>query len=234
MVNFQSIEFRVAPNARLGTGSRSWRRRRPSTSRSTIASDSRRALAARPARPGRFRGRLRAVGSRRIQPARCPRNARSAASPACCSGLRDYAFGTFVELWRELGGEFNGALRIEAAPPDAQLIREFRLPEPGGDRPPDQQVQQQFDGAASVAHPGRRALRTRRRPRRRAPTPSRVGPRARARSAGHGHRQRLGPVARHAHLGCCNGLESPQCGLSQPLTRRSSSLRCRSPASTAP
>jgi serine-type D-Ala-D-Ala carboxypeptidase/endopeptidase (penicillin-binding protein 4) len=36
-----------------------------------------------------------------------------------------YAFGTFVELWRELGGEFSGKLRIEAAPPDAQELLSF-------------------------------------------------------------------------------------------------------------
>jgi D-alanyl-D-alanine carboxypeptidase/D-alanyl-D-alanine-endopeptidase (penicillin-binding protein 4) len=51
-----------------------------------------------------------------------------ALSPACAERsfarvlLRpaDYAFGTFVELWRELGGEFDGKLRVAAAPPDAQ------------------------------------------------------------------------------------------------------------------
>jgi D-alanyl-D-alanine carboxypeptidase/D-alanyl-D-alanine-endopeptidase (penicillin-binding protein 4) len=36
-----------------------------------------------------------------------------------------YAFGTFVELWRELGGEFDGKMRIEAAPPDAQPLLSF-------------------------------------------------------------------------------------------------------------
>jgi D-alanyl-D-alanine carboxypeptidase/D-alanyl-D-alanine-endopeptidase (penicillin-binding protein 4) len=36
-----------------------------------------------------------------------------------------YAFGTFVELWRELGGEFSGKLRIEAAPADAQELLSF-------------------------------------------------------------------------------------------------------------
>jgi D-alanyl-D-alanine carboxypeptidase/D-alanyl-D-alanine-endopeptidase (penicillin-binding protein 4) len=36
-----------------------------------------------------------------------------------------YAFGTFVELWRESGGEFSGKLRIEAAPPDARPYAEF-------------------------------------------------------------------------------------------------------------
>ncbi len=36
-----------------------------------------------------------------------------------------YAFGTFVELWRELGGEFTGRLRIEPAPADAQGLLSF-------------------------------------------------------------------------------------------------------------
>jgi D-alanyl-D-alanine carboxypeptidase/D-alanyl-D-alanine-endopeptidase (penicillin-binding protein 4) len=31
-----------------------------------------------------------------------------------------YAFGTFVELWRQSGGEVTGKLRVEAAPPDAK------------------------------------------------------------------------------------------------------------------
>ncbi len=36
-----------------------------------------------------------------------------------------YAFGTFTALWRELGGEFTGGLRIGAAPPDAKLLLSF-------------------------------------------------------------------------------------------------------------
>jgi serine-type D-Ala-D-Ala carboxypeptidase/endopeptidase (penicillin-binding protein 4) len=36
-----------------------------------------------------------------------------------------YAFGTFVELWREMGGEFTGKLRVEAAPADAQALISF-------------------------------------------------------------------------------------------------------------
>jgi serine-type D-Ala-D-Ala carboxypeptidase/endopeptidase (penicillin-binding protein 4) len=36
-----------------------------------------------------------------------------------------YAFGTFVELWRQLGGEFSGRLRIEPRPVDAQLLLSF-------------------------------------------------------------------------------------------------------------
>jgi D-alanyl-D-alanine carboxypeptidase/D-alanyl-D-alanine-endopeptidase (penicillin-binding protein 4) len=36
-----------------------------------------------------------------------------------------YAFGTFVELWRELGGEFNGKLRVGPAPADARAFLTF-------------------------------------------------------------------------------------------------------------
>jgi D-alanyl-D-alanine carboxypeptidase/D-alanyl-D-alanine-endopeptidase (penicillin-binding protein 4) len=36
-----------------------------------------------------------------------------------------YAFGTFVELWHESGGEFSGKLRVEAAPADAQPLLSF-------------------------------------------------------------------------------------------------------------
>jgi D-alanyl-D-alanine carboxypeptidase/D-alanyl-D-alanine-endopeptidase (penicillin-binding protein 4) len=36
-----------------------------------------------------------------------------------------YAFGTFVELWRQSGGEFAGQLRIEPAPADAKPVFSF-------------------------------------------------------------------------------------------------------------
>ncbi|HEY0799739.1 MAG TPA: D-alanyl-D-alanine carboxypeptidase/D-alanyl-D-alanine-endopeptidase [Steroidobacteraceae bacterium] len=36
-----------------------------------------------------------------------------------------YAFGTFVELWRESGGEFTGKLRIEPTPADAKPLFTF-------------------------------------------------------------------------------------------------------------
>ena len=36
-----------------------------------------------------------------------------------------YAFGTFVELWHELGGEFKGSLRVETAPVDAEELFSF-------------------------------------------------------------------------------------------------------------
>jgi D-alanyl-D-alanine carboxypeptidase/D-alanyl-D-alanine-endopeptidase (penicillin-binding protein 4) len=37
----------------------------------------------------------------------------------------DYAFGTFVALWHELGGEFDGKLRVAPAPADAQAFMTF-------------------------------------------------------------------------------------------------------------
>jgi serine-type D-Ala-D-Ala carboxypeptidase/endopeptidase (penicillin-binding protein 4) len=36
-----------------------------------------------------------------------------------------YAFGTFVELWRQAGGEFSGKMRLGAAPADAQPLLSF-------------------------------------------------------------------------------------------------------------
>jgi D-alanyl-D-alanine carboxypeptidase/D-alanyl-D-alanine-endopeptidase (penicillin-binding protein 4) len=36
-----------------------------------------------------------------------------------------YAYGTFVSLWRELGGDIGGNLRVEAAPADARLLLSF-------------------------------------------------------------------------------------------------------------
>jgi D-alanyl-D-alanine carboxypeptidase/D-alanyl-D-alanine-endopeptidase (penicillin-binding protein 4) len=36
-----------------------------------------------------------------------------------------YAFGTFVELWHEFGGEFSGKLRVEPAPADNQVLLSF-------------------------------------------------------------------------------------------------------------
>jgi serine-type D-Ala-D-Ala carboxypeptidase/endopeptidase (penicillin-binding protein 4) len=36
-----------------------------------------------------------------------------------------YAFGTFVQLWHQLGGEFSGKLRVEAVPDDVQPLLSF-------------------------------------------------------------------------------------------------------------
>jgi serine-type D-Ala-D-Ala carboxypeptidase/endopeptidase (penicillin-binding protein 4) len=37
----------------------------------------------------------------------------------------DYAYGSFAALWREMGGEITGKLRVEAAPADARLLLSY-------------------------------------------------------------------------------------------------------------
>ncbi len=108
MVNFQSIEFRVLPDA----GAR------------------RVHVRFAPGRCGGTAGRVdfkvasavwdRVVFSGALSPHCAERSfTRVLLQPAT------YAFGTFVELWRESGGEFSGKLRIEAAPTDAQPLLSF-------------------------------------------------------------------------------------------------------------
>jgi len=123
MVNFQSIEFRVVPNA------------------STRTVD----VVATPAPPNlAIENRIRfATGPCSAHAARVDFEVASeqwdrvvftgALSPECAErsisrvllSAPGYAFGTFVELWRELGGEFSGKLRIEATAPEAQLFMNF-------------------------------------------------------------------------------------------------------------
>jgi len=123
MVNFQSIEFRVVPNT--------------STHRVDIIAspapvnlvvENHIALAA---------GRCTAAASRvdfEVASERWDRIVFSGAlSPSCAERsfarvlLRptDYAFGTFVGLWRGLGGEFDGKLRVAPTPTDAQPLLTF-------------------------------------------------------------------------------------------------------------
>ena len=123
MVNFQSVDFRLAPNE--------------STHRVDIVAtpapvnlviDNQIRLAA-----GRCSGAAASVDFQ-VASEQWDRVVFSGAlSPACTERsiarvlLRpaDYAFGTFVRLWRELGGEFNGKLRVEATPGDAQPFVTF-------------------------------------------------------------------------------------------------------------
>ena len=123
MVNFQSVEFRVVPN--------------PSMQRVDITAtpapvnlviENHVALAS---------GRCSGSGGRvdfEVPAERWDRVVFSGAlAPSCAERsfarvlLRpaDYAFGTFVGLWRELGGEFAGKLRLAPAPADAQPLLVF-------------------------------------------------------------------------------------------------------------
>jgi serine-type D-Ala-D-Ala carboxypeptidase/endopeptidase (penicillin-binding protein 4) len=123
MVNFQSIDFRVVPDAASGQVD----------------------IVATPAPPNlaienhvRFAaGRCGGAAARmdfEVASAQWDRVVFSGALSAHCTEREfarvllqpaSYAFGTFVELWRELGGEFYGKLRVEAAPADAREFLSF-------------------------------------------------------------------------------------------------------------
>lgn len=123
MVNFQSIEFRLAPNA------------------ATRSVD----IVATPApvnlaidnRIGFVAGRCSGAAARvdfEVSSAQWDRAVFSGDLSGECLERTitrvmlkapSYAFGTFVELWRESGGGFNGGMRVEAAPPDAQPLLSF-------------------------------------------------------------------------------------------------------------
>jgi serine-type D-Ala-D-Ala carboxypeptidase/endopeptidase (penicillin-binding protein 4) len=123
MVNFQSIEFRVVPDAAS---------RRieilASPAPANLAIDNQVRFAA--GRCGGAAGRVdfkvaserwdRVIFSGALSPHCAERSfTRVLLQPAT------YAFGTFVELWRELAGEFSGKLLVEAAPPDAEALLSF-------------------------------------------------------------------------------------------------------------
>jgi D-alanyl-D-alanine carboxypeptidase/D-alanyl-D-alanine-endopeptidase (penicillin-binding protein 4) len=123
MVNFQSIEFRVVPNMdahRVDIVAT------PAPVNLTIENHVALASGRCSARAGRVDFEVpseradRVVFSGALAPSCAERSfARVLLRPA------DYAFGTFVALWRELGGEFDGKLRIAATPPDAQPFESF-------------------------------------------------------------------------------------------------------------
>ncbi|HEY4442943.1 MAG TPA: D-alanyl-D-alanine carboxypeptidase/D-alanyl-D-alanine-endopeptidase [Steroidobacteraceae bacterium] len=123
MVNFQSIEFRVLPDAgaqRVDVIAS------PTPVNLAIENHVRFA----PGRCGGAAGRVdfkvasavwdRVVFSGALSPHCAERSfTRVLLQPAT------YAFGTFVELWHESGGEFSGKLRVEAAPADVQPLLSF-------------------------------------------------------------------------------------------------------------
>jgi D-alanyl-D-alanine carboxypeptidase/D-alanyl-D-alanine-endopeptidase (penicillin-binding protein 4) len=123
MVNFQSVEFRLAANAvtrQVDIG--------VTPAPPNLIIDNQIRLAA-----GRCSGRSSHVDFRvdsaawdRVTfsgqlSAQCPERTvtRVLLTPAT------YAFGTFVALWRELGGEFNGHWRLSPAPSDLKPFFDF-------------------------------------------------------------------------------------------------------------
>jgi D-alanyl-D-alanine carboxypeptidase/D-alanyl-D-alanine-endopeptidase (penicillin-binding protein 4) len=123
MVNFQSVEFRVVPN--------------PSMHRVDIIATPAPVNLVIENHVDLASGRCRAAVGQvdfKVASERWDRVIFSGAlSPSCAERsiarvlLRppDYAFGTFVTLWQELGGEFGGKLRVGPTPADAQAFVSF-------------------------------------------------------------------------------------------------------------
>ncbi len=123
MVNFQSVEFRMVPN--------------PSMHRVDIVATPTPINLVIENHVDLASGRCSAAAGRvdfKVASERWDRVVFSGAlSPSCAERsiarvlLRpaDYAFGTFVTLWRELGGEFAGKLRVEPSPADARAFVSF-------------------------------------------------------------------------------------------------------------
>jgi len=123
MVNFQSVEFRLAPDAATRSVDIV-----ATPAPINLAIDNRVAFAT-----GRCRGAAARVGFE-VPSGEGDRAVFSGDLSAECLDRTitrvmlkapSYAFGTFVELWRESGGEFNGGMRIGAAAPDAQPLLSF-------------------------------------------------------------------------------------------------------------
>jgi D-alanyl-D-alanine carboxypeptidase/D-alanyl-D-alanine-endopeptidase (penicillin-binding protein 4) len=123
MVNFQSIEFRVLPDPET---------RRvdviadPTPTNLSIENNVRFAAGRCGGAAGRVDFKVASANSDHVVFS-------GALSPHCAERSftrvllqpTTYAFGTFVELWRELGGEFTGKLRVEPAPADDQPLLSF-------------------------------------------------------------------------------------------------------------
>jgi serine-type D-Ala-D-Ala carboxypeptidase/endopeptidase (penicillin-binding protein 4) len=123
MVNFQSVEFRVVPNESLHRVDIV-----ATPAPVNLVIENHIVLAS---------GRCTAAAGRvdfEVPSERWDRVVFSGAlAPSCAERtfarvlLRptDYAFGTFVGLWRELGGEFEGKLRVAPTPADAKPLMVF-------------------------------------------------------------------------------------------------------------
>jgi D-alanyl-D-alanine carboxypeptidase/D-alanyl-D-alanine-endopeptidase (penicillin-binding protein 4) len=123
MVNFQSIEFRVAPNV-----ARQRVEVRAQPDLGNLFVDNR----------VRFVPGLCDGGANRVDFAVAPERPDHVEFSGVLAGAcearditrvlltpTDYAYGSFVALWRELGGQIDGKLRVEAAPPDSRLLLDF-------------------------------------------------------------------------------------------------------------
>jgi D-alanyl-D-alanine carboxypeptidase/D-alanyl-D-alanine-endopeptidase (penicillin-binding protein 4) len=123
MVNFQSVEFRLMPNAAAHRVDVS-----ATPAPVNLAIDNRIALVAGPCsgRAARVSFEVPSAGWDRVEFA-------GSLSPQCAPrsitrvllSAPSYAFGTFVQLWRESGGTFEGRWRVAAAPSTATPLSSF-------------------------------------------------------------------------------------------------------------
>ena len=123
MVNFQSIEFRLAPNASTHTIDIV-----ATPAPVNLAIDNRVLFAA-----GRCRARADRVDfsvptdawDRVLFSGMLSGECAERSFTRVLLKAPTYAYGTFVQLWKESGGEFEGGLRIEEAPADAEPFMSF-------------------------------------------------------------------------------------------------------------
>jgi D-alanyl-D-alanine carboxypeptidase/D-alanyl-D-alanine-endopeptidase (penicillin-binding protein 4) len=123
MVNFQSIDFRIAPN--------------PGSHQVEVVATPAPVNLVVENRIGFASGRCSASADRvdfEVATEQWDRVVFSGALSAKCAQrsvvrvlLRapEYAFGTFIELWKQLGGQFSGKMRVESAAPDDQPFMSF-------------------------------------------------------------------------------------------------------------
>jgi serine-type D-Ala-D-Ala carboxypeptidase/endopeptidase (penicillin-binding protein 4) len=122
MVNFQSVEFRLAANAETREVDVV---ANPAPVNLAIENHIRFAAGRCSGATGRVDFEVdpdwdRVVFSGALSPHCAQRSiARVMLQPA------SYAYGTFVELWRQSGGEFSGTMRVEPTPADAKLLFTF-------------------------------------------------------------------------------------------------------------
>jgi D-alanyl-D-alanine carboxypeptidase/D-alanyl-D-alanine-endopeptidase (penicillin-binding protein 4) len=123
MVNFQSVEFRVDADAASRQVEIT-----PTPAPFNLVIDNHVRFA-----PGRCSGATGRVDFKVASDAWDRIEFSGALSPGCAERSfsrvllkpASYAFGTFVQLWRELGGEFSGKLRVEPSPADASPYFSF-------------------------------------------------------------------------------------------------------------
>jgi D-alanyl-D-alanine carboxypeptidase/D-alanyl-D-alanine-endopeptidase (penicillin-binding protein 4) len=123
MVNFQTVEFSLVPN--------------PDTRTVEVLADPAPANLSIDNRIRFVSGRCSGAASRvdfEVTSARWNRVQFTGALSGRCAARSftrvlltpaEYAYGTFTQLWRELGGDVAGRLRVEAAPADARLLLNF-------------------------------------------------------------------------------------------------------------